>query len=120
MQNAQKTGLHELRFGDGSGYAEHGFAGKENRSFLQSPNVAGKAELREIFEELGLDVEKGGQRAQVGDVFRGEAHLLEKPEGLLQPRGDQVIAAARQGAHKKFKGGAGLEAGLDISARPCG
>jgi hypothetical protein len=64
MKCGEETGFNELGFGDRSSDAEHGFAGKEDRAFRESPNIAGEAELREIFEEVGTDVAKERQSAQ--------------------------------------------------------
>src|SRR5690348_4095080 len=117
MENAEQAGFDELRIGDGSGDAKKRLAGKENRSFGQSPNVASKLKTREIIKEIGMDIAKKGLCAQIGDVFVGKAHILQELEGLLESCGHEVIAMAWEGANKKFKRGASVEAFLDVAGR---
>ena len=117
MKNAEQARFDELRFGDRGSDAKQGFAGEEIRSLGQRPDITGKAESREIVKEVRMDLAKQRQRAQVGDVFPGEADVFKELESLFKAGGNEIIAAMWKLPHKQFEGGAGVEAVLDITGR---
>jgi hypothetical protein len=92
MKYGEETGFNELGFGDRSSDAEHGFTGKEDRALREGPNIAGEAELGEIVEEVGVDMAKERQSADVGDIVPGEADVFEEVESLFQTSSDEIVA----------------------------
>src|SRR5258708_40310757 len=92
MKYGEEVGCNELGFGDRSSEAEHGFAGKEDRALREGPNIAGEAELREIVEEVGVDMAKKRQSADVGDFVPGEADVFEEGESLFETSSDEIVA----------------------------
>ncbi len=117
MKRGEETGLNELGFGDRSSDAEHGFAGKEDRAFRESPNIAGEAELREIVEEVGSDVAKDRQSADVGDFVPGKVDVFEEVQSLFETSGDEIVAMRWQVTDEQFESGAAVNAILDIAGR---
>ena len=117
MKNAKEAGLDQLRVGDWGGHAKQRLARKENCPFGQGPNVASELEFREIVKEIDVDLAETRQGTKIRNVFLRKAHVFQEVERLFQPRGDQVIAAPRQGPHKKFKRSARAETVLDVARR---
>src|SRR5215467_4064647 len=64
-----------------------------------------------------MNVFEERQSPEVRNVFARKAHIFEEVESLLQSRGNQIIAALRKVANKKFKRGAGVEPVLDVPRR---
>jgi len=73
--------------------------------------------LREIVEELGVDMAKERQSADVGDFVPGEADVFEEVESLFETSSDEIVAMGWQVTDEQFEGGAGVKAILDIACR---
>ena len=117
MQDRQEAGLDELGFGNWSCNSEQGFAGKEDRAFGQSPNIAGEVEPLEKIEEARLHVSKYRQTADERDFFGGEVNVFKEVETLFETRSDEIVAIERQMTNKELESGADVEPILDIPCR---
>jgi hypothetical protein len=56
-----------------------------DRAFRESPNIAGEVELREIVEEVGTDMAKERQSADVGDFVPGKVDVSRKSRACSRP-----------------------------------
>jgi hypothetical protein len=65
---------------------------RRDRAFRESPNIAGEVELREKVEEVGTDVAKDRQSADVGDFVPGKVDVFEEVQSLFETSGDEIVA----------------------------
>ena len=100
MDEADERGLDELRLEERRRYLEDRLVREEDRALAHRPHrpVSGG---REPLEEGAA--EEGG-RLEVREVLVVERELAEEGEGFLDPGGDEVAEARRQGATEELKG----------------
>jgi hypothetical protein len=115
VKDGKEAGLDELRFGDRSRDAEQRLTRKEDRAFRKRPNVTPEAELREIAEEVGMDMSKYGQSTDVRNFLGRKVNVFEEVETLFEARSDEIVAVARELTHEKFESSAGFKVILDVA-----
>jgi hypothetical protein len=86
---------------------------RRDRAFRESPNIAGEVELREKVEEVGTDVAKDRQSADVGDFVPGKVDVFEEVQSLFETSGDEIVAMRWQVTDEQFESGAGVNVILE-------
>src|SRR5262249_45311989 len=106
MYGGQKTGLHQLRFRDGSSDAKNRLSWEKDGSFGQCPDIAGEMEALKVVKELLAHVRKERQRLEIPDFFFGKADVLQEVKRLFESGSDKIVATRWKMTHKQFEGGA--------------
>ncbi len=89
VEDVDKPGFDELRFGQGRGYTEDRLFGEKHVSLGHRMDVSREPECGQIVDQAGT---KSSARAKRFEIVRREAKIFEKAEGLLQPRRQQKAA----------------------------
>ena len=100
----QQVGFRQLRLNKRRAKIHDGLTGVQNGTFRNCHNVAGKAEVRQIFPESRGDVLKTRQATKVQDISRLKAEIQQILAGAVQPRGDYKFAIPRQTPDGEFEG----------------
>ena len=90
VEGEKHVGLDELCLDDGGADGQNRLAGEDHGPLRYAPDVAGEAEVREIFEKRLV---KEVFAAEEGDVGRGEAEGLDVVDDLFESRGNCVSTA---------------------------
>ncbi len=100
MQEVRQARLDELRLGQRRGHAEDGLAGEKDRSLRHRIDIAGEAEGGEIVHESAREE---AALVEPGAGILIEAKRLEEGQDLLEARGDQEAAIARELADEELE-----------------
>ena len=119
MHHGKQIGFHNLRFQHRPGDLQQGFFRKNQRPLRHRPHITLKAKLPQVVEEPGRDRVESRLPAQKVHILAREMEVLQVGERRIQPRRHQVRTLRGQMAHEELKGGAAINAVLEIRRRHC-
>ena len=106
VKDVDEPGFDQLRLRKRRGHPNDRFVREEDGAFRHGIDVAGKSQAREVVEER---VREAIALPKPIDLFLENCSVLEKVDGLLQPRRHEEAPASRKPTHEELEyGGIGL------------
>src|SRR5262245_45174637 len=84
VDSREQEGLENLRFDDGSGYAQQRLHGEDHGSFRNCPDISSESEVSEVVEEAFADMAECRVRSNIGDLFFFELQRRDPFERLFE------------------------------------
>ncbi len=114
----QKRGLDKLGLGNRRGNPQQRLHGKDGCSLGNRPDLPGEAKGGQIFvKKPRRRPIKRREAAQILDLRRRKAELLEPRQRLLEPGGHEKPPIGRQVAHEQLEGGPPRPAAGEVAGR---